>query len=1043
MKAASAAGTDALPIRLFFYMSVIALVAIRGAPRRRVRARAALASVLLAYGSWACALDPLLDVSQYAHTAWSFHNGFLNGAVYTVAQGPDGYLWLGTQTGVYRFDGVRAFSPILRSGEPVANTEVGALLPAHDGSLWIGSLDGVVSVRNGELTPHPALGRRRVNVLLQDSAGTIWVGTAFGGAAGRLCAIRGETTRCYGDDGSLGAAVESLYEDADGSLWVGADSGLWRFRPGAPRQYSSVPIVDRQSLTQGDRGAGLTIAMGSSVRELRGSTVTDHPLPGTPAALNVTRVLRDRSGGLWIGTQARGLVHEYAGRTSVFTHADGLSSDQVKVLFEDREGNIWVGTSAGLDRFHDLAVKSLSTEQGLSSPFVNSVLSARDGSVWVGTLDGLDRLKSSQVTVFRKGDQRGLTDDEIESLFEDDHGRLWVSGFHGLAVLEGEKFRPVPAVPPGANFGMTADGHGGLWLSLWFTSKEDDGLLHLVEGQLAERIAWRKLGGGPGTGGLVADPQGRIWSGMGSGGVSYHDGGQYVSVPLGDTGHAAPKVLDLSRNPDGTFWIATESGLSRLANGRISTLTTANGLPCNQLHWFLADDASAYWLYARCGLLRIARQELDAWIADPKRSVHVTTFDAADGVRLVPVLSGFRPQVARSADGRIWFINYDAVSYFDPSRMVSNPLAPPVHIEQLIADRKAYPATSGLGLPPRLRDLTIEYTGLSLVSPEKMRFRYRLDGQDPEWREVLNERQAHYSNLGPGTYRFRVIASNNSGVWNSQGDSLEFSIAPAYWQTLWFRLSCGSAALGLILLFYRLRMRQLARAFKMKLDTRVDERTRIARDLHDTLLQNFQGVLLQFGAARRLVLREPDKAEKVLAAAIDQAVQAIREGRETVQELRTSALESNNLASAIMRLGKDLEGAMSADHVPSVQVEVEGATRDLHPIIRDEVFRVAAEALRNAFQHSRGTKIEVELRYDPREFRLRVRDDGQGIDPRILTAGAREGHFGLHGMRERAKLADGKLTVWSAPASGTEIELVIPGFKAYASIRSSRRLEGS
>jgi signal transduction histidine kinase len=358
-------------------------------------------------------------------------------------------------------------------------------------------------------------------------------------------------------------------------------------------------------------------------------------------------------------------------------------------------------------------------------------------------------------------------------------------------------------------------------------------------------------------------------------------------------------------------------------------------------------------------------------------------------------------------------------------------------VESVVADRSTYAALSGLQLPALIRDIEINYTGPSLAVPEKVVFRYKLEGHDHDWQEARNRRQAFYNNLPPGKYRFRVIGSNNSGVWNTQGASLDFSIAPAYWQTLWFKALCGAAFLGLLALLYWVRVRQLAHQFNMKLDARVDERTRIARELHDTLLQNFQGVLLQFRAALRLLSKQPGKSEEVLSSAIDQAAEAIKVGREAVQGLRVSAQESNDLAAAIGRLGQDLAASQGGEAVPALRVVVEGAARDLHPIIRDEIFRVAGEALRNAMQHSHGSHVEVELWYDPREFRLRVRDDGQGIDQQILDAGGRQGHFGLRGMRERATSVGGNLTVWSAPGEGAEVELIIPGAKAYGALRRS------
>ena len=980
------------------------------------------------------ALDPSLDISQYAHSAWTFRNGFLNGAVYTIAQAPDGYLWLGTQTGVYRFDGVRTV-PLPLPG--LSSTEVGSLLPARDGTLWIGTLDGLVSWKNGQLTAHPTVGRRRVNALLQDRDGTVWAGTALGGSAGRLCAIRSDSTQCYGDDGTLGASVESLYEDSDGSLWVGAANGLWRWKPGPPIRYLDTPIQERQTLAQGDHQSGLVVAM-DSVRQLIGTKAMDYPLHGLPSSLTAVRLLRDRSGGLWIGTDTRGLVHAYEGKTSTFTHKDGLSSDQVKALFQDREGTVWVGTAAGLDQFHELAVTSLSVDEGLSSAAAHSVLAARDGSLWIGMADGLYRWKDGSVAIYRKRSHSGLLDDNILSLFEDETGRIWVSSLRGLAEFENGEFTAVPSVPAGGNFAIAGDSHGGLWLSLWFTA-DDYGLVHLVDGKIIERAPWQKLGGGPGSGGLAPDPDGGVWAGLFTGGLAYFRQGQIRNLPLRDDRGVASRVLDLSRNRDGTLWAATEHGLSRISNGQVATLTTANGLPCNKVHWVIRDDSTSYWLYTQCGLLRVARTELDAWVAEPKRTIQVTTFDAADGIRLVPTLSGMHPQVAKSSDGKIWFVNYDTVSFFDPSRMARNMLAPPVHIEQITADHKTHDGKSGLRLPPLVRDLTIDYTALSLVAPEKVHFKYKLEGQDPDWREVVNEREAQYSNLVPGNYRFRVIASNNSGVWNDTGASLDFSIAPAYWQTVWFRALCVAAILALLWMLYRLRMRQLAHEFDVKLEARVDERTRIARELHDTLLQSFNGLLLRFRTVHTLLSKRPDEARQILESAIDDAREALTEGRQAVQGLRSSVVPTHEFSEAIKTLTEELASAPTQGSAAEVRLSVEGTPRKKRPLIRDEIYRIASEALRNAFRHAEASRIEVQLSYHEKSFELRVRDDGKGIDPKVLSDEDLPGHFGLRGMRERAQKIGGKLSIWSAPASGTELVLSVPGTIAYDTAKRARR----
>lgn len=975
------------------------------------------------------ALDPSLDISQYAHLAWTFRNGFSNGAVYAIAQTPDGYLWMGTSSGVVRYDGARLTPLPLRPGHQLPNTAAGAILPTRDGTLWIGTLDGLVSWKNGELTSHPEFARRTVITLLQHRDGTVWAGS-FGGATGKLCAFRGEQTTCYGDDGTLGASVAALYEDGDGSLWVGAGTGLWRWNPGTPARYLATPIQRHQSLTQGDRGRGVLVAV-DALRQVAGTEVIDYPLRGVPSPLTAASVIRDRNGGLWIGTAAHGLVHSYEGRTSLFTHEDGLSSDEVLALFEDREGTIWVGTSEGLDRFREWPVTPISVKQGLSNSNATSVLAARDGSLWIGSADGLNRWKDGRTTIYRRRNDPGLPDDSIQSLFEDERGRIWVSGSRGLAAFENGKFTAVPAVPGGFTHAIASDTRGGLWLSLWLTSN-DYGLAHLVDGAIIEHAPWQKLGGGPGTG-LVPEPDGGVWTGLLSGGVAYFRAGQIRILSLADDGaRNIRKVLDVSRDRDGTMWVATDNGLSWITNGRVATLTTDNGLPCKTVHWIIEDQLASYWLYTACGLVRIARTELDAWTADPKRIIRSTTFDSADGILLVPILRPSRPAVTKSSDGKIWFVNGSTVSFIDPSHISINPLPPPVHIEQIVADGQTFDQARGLRLPPNVRNLLINYTALSMVAPEKVYFRYMLEGQDLEWRHVVNKREVQYSNLSPGNYRFRVAASNNSGLWNEAGDVLDFSVAPAYYQTNWVRALGAVFFLALLWAAYQFRVRQLHDRFDMMLEVRVGERTRIARELHDTLLQSFHGLLLRFQTASYLLPDRPAEAKDKLDTAIEYAAKAITEGRDAVQGLRASTIERNDLAVAVRTLGDELATDASVHQPPTFSVAVEGKTRDLHPIVRDEIYKIAAEALRNAFQHAHAGRVEVDMRYDDEQFRMRVRDDGQGIDATVLANQGLEGHYGLRGMPERAAEIGGKLAVWSEIGAGTEVELRLPASLVYA-----------
>ena len=354
---------------------------------------------------------------------------------------------------------------------------------------------------------------------------------------------------------------------------------------------------------------------------------------------------------------------------------------------------------------------------------------------------------------------------------------------------------------------IAEDSAGNLWIS-----DQDHGLFHLLGGSVVEQIPWASWDVRTMPLSLLADPvQGGLWLGFFQGGVAYFKDGQIRASYTAADGLGKGHVSDLQLDPDGTLWAATEGGLSRVKDGRVATLTSKNGLPCDTVHWVMEDDDHSVWLYMACGLVRIARPELDAWVADPKRTIQVTVFDSSDGVRSHSTTSGYSPHVAKSPDGKLWFLPLDGVSVIDPRHLAFNKLPPPVHIEQVIADGKSYDASSGLRLPPLVRDLDIDYTGLSFVAPEKVLFRYKLEGWDRDWQNAGNRRQAFYTNLAPGKYRFRVTACNNSGVWNEAGTCLDFSIAPAYWQTTWFRALCVAIFLALVWVAYRARVRQLRR----------------------------------------------------------------------------------------------------------------------------------------------------------------------------------------------------------------------------------------
>ena len=743
------------------------------------------------------------------------------------------------------------------------------------------------------------------------------------------------------------------------------------------------------------------------------------------AALSNYRLFRDRDGGLWIGTSGQGLVHVHNGRTDVFTRVNGLSSDEVTTLFEDREGDIWVATYEGLDRLRELPVVNVSKKQGLATDAVWSVLADKDGGVWLSGRNGLDRLKDGKVTNFRKSD--GLPDDSTLSVFQDDSGRIWAFTTKGLAQFDGRRFTPVREAP--GREAVFAGYSDHIWLS------HGRGLSHLLDGHLVEEFSWPRLRRAAMAYAIAADPQGGgLWLGFYiGGGVDYFKGGQIRRSYNSADGLGAGGVTYVRLDPDGRLWAATQGGLSVIQEGRVATLTGKNGLPCDTVHWATEDDDNSTWLYMACGLVRINPAELYAWIANPKRMVQVAVFDGSDGVRLHSrPFSSYTAPVGKSTDGKLWFTAGDGVSVIDPRHLPVNKIPPPVHIESIKADGKSYDVKRGTRLPALVRDVTIDYTALSLVAPEKVHFKYKLEGQDRDWKEVINDREAQYTNLPPRNYRFRVMASQQQRRVERDRRLAGVFHRPAYYQTNWFRASLVAAFFLVLWALYRLRLHQLAREFNAQLEGRVDERLRVARDLHDTLLQSFQGLVPVFQTARNLLPGQSDRAVEVVDEGLHDAADAIVEGRSAIQNLRAQPSLDPDLGTLLNAAGQELAQSPEAEgSAPAFRVVVEGSRLPLVPLLRDEIYRIGREVLRNAFRHAHAGRIEAEIRYDRDMFRLRIRDDGKGIDSSVLKEGARTGHFGLPGMHERAKKIGARLKIWSEPGAGTEAELTVPARIAY------------
>jgi signal transduction histidine kinase/ligand-binding sensor domain-containing protein len=866
--------------------------------------------MLSIWSARALALNPSLDVSQYAHTVWRISDGFTSTEIAALAQTSDGYLWFGTGTGLTRFDGVRNTPWHPPAGTSLPDNRIRVLLASRGGKLWIGTQQGLASWDGVKLVTYPEFDQVTIGGLVEDREGTVWM-SGQNPKTPMLCAIRGGKNECKGTDGSLGEWVSATYEAANGSVWTVGSGGLWRWYP-APALYPSPEPLSGSFEPLSETPSGeILVAARNGIRQLVDDKLEPLPPLALPSQFSPNILFRDRDGALWIGSSTSGLLHVHEGHVDSFDRANGLSGDTIVRVFEDREGDVWVATSEGLDRFRAAAAAKYSAAQGLAG-VLTSVVAGDDGGIWVSTTTGLYRWKDGRVSDYRARPQRlqvgmptsstsdaivisGLPEMPAASLLEDSHGRVWLGSMSGLGYLANGRFASVSGVPGGYIDAIAEDGQGTIWIA-----HRDVGLLSVSSDLKVEQtIAVGKTRTTERVSTLASDPvNGGIWLGYFAGGVVHLVDG--VARESYDTAGGLGKGLisEVRVAAGGAVFVATEGGLSRIKGGHIATLNASAGLPCDGVISSLEDDAGSTWIYTGCGLVRVADSDMNAWAssvdegkAPPRLSV--TVLDNSEGVRNVALpLGSYTPHAARARDGKLWFVTQDGVMAVDPRALPVNALRPLVHVEQIIADRKAYAPSEHLSLPPRVRDLSIDYTALSLVTPEKVFFRYKLEGRDPDWEDAGNRRQAFYTDLAPGNYVFRVIAANNSGVWNEEGASLAFSIAPAYWQTNWFLALCATALVALFFSAYQLRMRQLAHRREMELElahaSRLATMGQLTASIAHEVNQPLGATITNAQAALRwLQAKEPELGE--VKQALEQIVRAGNRAADVVARVRKIA----------------------------------------------------------------------------------------------------------------------------------------------------------
>ena len=979
--------------------------------------------VLALLGVWpAGAHYARLGLGQFNHTRWTTDDGTPATGVAQIAQTPDGWLWLTSSEGLYRFDGVtfeRIAAPI---GSPMERASPATLLVSRSGELWVGynQNGGVAVVRGGRLQEvHMAQRPALMGALAQTPDGAIWA-MAEQNHANRLYRWKGrqwETldARLGLPEGFLGGPCVT----ADGTLWLSVqgagDRGYFISLPPGGAKVLTSPIrasnmvscaIDRQGrLWIADR-AGTRLVAGSDGQAIARPIV----FPAVPR-LDLVGLAFDAAGGLWGGTNSVGIFYiPHAGkphraaedRLERFVAADGLTADGVYAPFVDREGNIWFGSDAGLNRFRP---SSAVREPGISGDNGQGFgMSRAGGEIFIAATDGVSQMTS--------GRPRKIFDHGLEGLCPARGGGFW-----GVRSSEIVHFRdgrrsslPRPAgVELAGNCAEDRSGHlwvttmqGAMWHDAggWHSPSKPGPPVHLPD--------------------LVTTPEGDVAYVAANALVRLSASG-VSTTPLDP--YDIGTIFKIAAGPRDIF-VSGNNGLLRIRGNRIARIDARRFPWVARLRDLVQTASGETWLRRALWISRVSTADLDRAFDDARAPLPRRSYDLRDGLVSAQDPSFTGPQIGAGSDGRIWLLDRKGVSYIDPAKLERTASPPPVVIRSLASGGILYRDPGTLTLPAGTHSLDIGYAGLSLAAPHRMEFRYRLEGVDDDWVSAGTRRLASYANLGPGRYRFRVIAAQGDGKWNGKGATLEFEIPPTFLQSWPFKLLCGLIVLALLWLAYSLRLRTVAHHIRRRMAERMEERERIARDLHDTLLQSVQSLTLRF----QLVVDElpiKESARPALEAAIDRADQVIAEGRDRLIELR-----SREERSDIEQIIADIVRQQGFDPAVAVSIETAGTPHRLDPPALEEIARIAGEAIFNIWRHARATRITIGIGFHPR-FSLCFVDNGVGIDPSVVDHGGKDGHFGLPGMRERARKLHGDLVVRAIPEGGTQLVLSIAGRIAY------------
>ncbi len=957
------------------------------------------------------ALDPAKTISQYVHSTWRVEDGLPQNGITKILETRDGYLWVGTQAGLARFDGV-SFTTFDHTNTPSLHRDyISDLVEDSQGTLWIATTSGgVVSFHDGLFSHLDAVEPRGGSVLAAAPDGSLWIG----GYGGLMHFKNGVLVKAYTTaDGLAGDPVRSLVVDRDRAVWIGSSGGLNRLANGKLQTYSvrdGLPNKDVAALRLVADGTLLVKTQNSEfVRFADGRFVPWH-IQGV-AGSNIRDVILDRDGNFWLASGTEGLLRFKGKQLSQFTTKDGLGSDAVAHVYEDRDGNLWVGTlGGGLERFRDGSFTTFAKAEGISDNEAYSVIEDSKGDIWTTAPDGLHQLHGGEMRVYKTVDKML----DPWSLWIDHATNLLVGTSKGMLQMIHGSLVPAPTgcagMPTYLMSGIIEDSAHQLWVTTL-----GGGLVRCVNGKVAGLYTASTGLLSNALYALAQGPDGTIWTG-GDNGLNSIKDSHITSYPRLN-GVSNVWVVSLYFDSKGILWIGTfGQGLFRLEDGRFTQYTTHQGLQSDTLYSIVEDAANNLWIGSDKGISRITREDLDAVAAGSRGTITPTVFGKADGMKSSDVSGGTQPNAWRAHDGRLWFPTGRGVVVVDPARLKLNDRAPPSRIEQMVADETPIDLANAVRLQPGTRRLEIRYTAPNLSSPERTQFRYRLDGFDEQWIPGGTQRIAHYTNLPPGHYTFHVNARVASGQWSAQEGVLAFELRPQFYQTAWFRLLCGLAIIAVLWGAYRLRVSLLhARAAVL------EERQRIAREIHDSLAQSLSGILFQTEAALISMTRAPTMTATHLISARELAKSSLDDARYSVWNLSPPVLDQKNLSESLSSMARQL----AHGRVEELDIQSTGTAWDMQPEAKHHVVMIAQEAISNAIQHGEARTISINLTFDDDALSLAVSDDGGGFSQLVEVPMPARG-YGLRNMRHRANCLGARLAVTSQIGSGTRVMLFVP-----------------